>query len=186
MRVEMEDMEVEREQMVAEVEAQIERALASMTLSDHYESDHSQVSNFTNRTGHRFASGRSNASRPGTSSGVGARPMRSFGTASTLANRASEDSHAEENLPDDTLVSPKEEDSVSNNKDSIELSDAPQPRKRRFSNTASEAHLDGLDAVDLGISQRIDTVSEKMFAIQAKVSLVLTALLALTWAYHSA
>lgn len=42
-------------------------------------------------------------------------------------------------------------------------------RKRKFFESSRELHLDGLYAVDFYISQRIDSVAEKMMAIQQKV-----------------
>ena len=171
MRVEMEEMEEEREKMVEEVEAQIERALASMTLSDHYESDYSQNSN---QTGGRFGGSRSGGSRPGTSSGAG-RPLRSFATASTLAGNAVDHNRGLEEVEQDTTMVIEEEDPRATNpgsrKPSIDSkrSGSLAARKRRFSAASRDPHFDGLDAVDVGISQRIDHVSEKMVAIQQKV-----------------
>lgn len=172
MRVEMEEMEVEREKMVEEVEAQIERALASMTLSDHYESDYSQGSNLSRRStmsqpNQRFGGSRSGGgSRPGTSSGA-ARPLRSFATASTLSGDPEQDETMvleeeaeQQQLQQQRAGGPSRKHSISTNFSG---------RKRRFSNSGTDPNVDSLDAVDVGISQRIDTVAEKMMAIQHKV-----------------
>ncbi|KAG8969069.1 hypothetical protein FRC05_001222 [Tulasnella sp. 425] len=169
MKVEMEEMEEEREKMVQDVEAQIERALASMTLSDHYESD-SQSSNFSMRSTGRIGAGRSrpgsaNSHRPGT------RGLRSFATSSTLAVNAMADEDMERigEGQDDTMVIEEEEGSgegaTARKASTADL----KQKKRRFSASSQEPHLDGLNAVDVGISQRIDTVAEKMMAIQAKL-----------------
>ncbi|KAG8906211.1 hypothetical protein FRB99_007356 [Tulasnella sp. 403] len=166
MRIEMEEMEEERNRMVEEVEAQIERALASMTLSDHYESDYSQGSNFSSHSHPRFGSSRP-GSRPGTSNG---RPLRSFATASTLAGNAADDVSSIDMGQDDTMIVEGRGETNSMRKGSVDLkSQSGSVRKRRFSASSREPHLDGLDAVDVGISQRIETVAEKMMAIQQKL-----------------
>ncbi|KAG8911298.1 hypothetical protein FRC01_005792, partial [Tulasnella sp. 417] len=167
MKVEMDEMEEEREKMVADVEAQIERALASMTLSDHYESD-SQSSNFSMRSTGRIGAMRS---RPGSANSHRHRGLRSFATSSTLAVNAMADEDMERigEGQDDTMVIEEEEGSgegaTARKASSADL----KQKKRRFSASSQEPHLDGLNAVDVGISQRIDTVAEKMMAIQAKL-----------------
>lgn len=174
MRTEMEEMEEEREKMVQEVEAQIERALASMTLTDNYESDYSQGSQYSGRRYNRANSRASIISRPSTAASI-TNPvrLRSFATSSTLANDNQQDlsrPHSEDLARDETMVIREEEDAETESIESKEDAGPADVRKRKFSARSTEPHLDGLDAVDVGISQRIDTVAEKMMAIQQKVS----------------
>ncbi|KAG9026759.1 hypothetical protein FRB95_008508 [Tulasnella sp. JGI-2019a] len=184
MRQEMEEMEEEREKMVQEVEAQIERALASMTLTDNYESDYSGGSQYSGRGRFNRANSRASIiSRPSTAGSNHSITnltttnstvrLRSFATSSTLANDNQQDlSHppSEDLAHDETMVI-QEEDAENGSVNSREAAAAapPEVRKRKFSANSREAHLDGLDAVDVGISQRIDNVAEKMMAIQQKL-----------------
>lgn len=169
MRETMERMEQERAEMVAEVEAQIERALASMAV-DVDESDYG--GEFSSRPGSRMsASARSvNGSRSRRTSDAvkdgsqenNASRLRSFGTESTLAE-------AYERGMDDTLVaaskSERETDTIT------EEEETPvSPTKKRFSATQSEVVQDGMMAVDEGISERSDKIAQKVLQIQQKVS----------------
>ncbi|KAF9241378.1 DENN domain-containing protein [Melanogaster broomeanus] len=169
MRETMEHMEQERAEMVAEVEAQIERALASMAV-DVDESDYG--GELSSRPGSRMsASARSaggtrsrrasDALKNGTGEN-GASRLRSVGTESTLAEAYE---HG-----DDTLVAGKtdrETDTIT------EEEETPQPvspaRKKRFSATQTEVVQDGMMAVDEGISERSDRIAQKVLQIQQKV-----------------
>lgn len=166
MRDTMERMEQERAEMVAEVEAQIERALASMAV-DVDDSDYG--GEFSSRPGSRMSSARSasgtrsrrtsDAVKNGSQENSGSR-LRSFGTESTLAE-------AYERGTDDTLVASKERET-----DTIaeeEETPVSPSKKKRFSATHSEVVQDGMMAVDEGISERSDKIAQKVLQIQHKV-----------------
>lgn len=162
MRETMERMEEERAEMVAEVEAQIERALASMAVD--VESDYGDLSS---RPGSRMSaarstSGRSRRSSDGVKDGsvtTGSR-LRSVGTGSTLAEQYENG--------DETLVHGKTDRET----DTIAEEDEPSSpaKKKRFSATQGELVQDGMMAVDEGISERSDRIAQKVLQIQQKVS----------------
>jgi hypothetical protein len=79
MRTNIVRMEAEQAAMVAEVEAQIERALQSMILSESDPDDHDIEVIISPRTS------RPTSRRSSVTSGSGSRALRSFGTESTLA-----------------------------------------------------------------------------------------------------
>lgn len=166
MRETMQRMEEERADMVAEVEAQIERALASMAV-DVDESDYggelssrpsSRMSAPPSGTRSRRAS---DAVKSGSHENNGSR-LRSFGTESTLAE-------AYERGMDDTLVANKSERETDTIAEEEEAPVSPT-MKKRFSATQSEAVQDGMMAVDEGISERSDKIAQKVLQIQQKVS----------------
>lgn len=147
----MDKMEQERAEMVAEVEAQIERALASMAV-DIDDSDYGSS---------RPHSRLSNTSGPLTDT-VKSRHLRSFGTDSTLAESYGEDveaveetSHADKPDRGNAIIEEEEEE-----EEEITLTN-----RKRFS--ASE--MDGMNAVDEGISQKSDKIAQKVLEIQQKV-----------------
>ena len=150
----MDKMEQERAEMVAEVEAQIERALASMAV-DIDDSDYGSSrpqSRLSNMSGSR-------SRRP--SDAAKSRYHRSFGTESTLAEsygdeiEALEESSTADKLDRENAIIEEEED-----EEDITLT-----RRKRFS--ASE--MDGMNAVDEGISQKGDKIAQKVLEIQQKV-----------------
>lgn len=160
MRETMERMEEERAEMVAEVEAQIERALASMAVdiddSDYSSSrPHSRLSNISGTRSRRA------------SDAAKTRHLRSFGTESTLAESYGEDIEAveREGLP--------AHDKVERQTDTIVEDDEEEPvaRTKRFSASEVDAPQDGMTAVDEGISQKSDKIAQKVLEIQQKVSL---------------
>jgi nicotinamide N-methyltransferase len=160
MRETMERMEEERAEMVAEVEAQIERALASMAV-DIDDSDYGSSrpdSRLSNISGTR-------SRRP--SDAAKTRHLRSFGTESTLAESYGEDIEAveQEGLP--------AHDKVERQTDTIVEDDEEEPvaRTKRFSASEVDAPQDGMTAVDEGISQKSDKIAQKVLEIQQKVSL---------------
>lgn len=148
MRETMERMEMERSEMIAEVEAQIERALESMAV-DVDESEY----------GSRPTSRLSSRSAPGSMrrSGSRTRLLRSFSTDSTLADsytslardtkRASTVPEVEEPEEDPDLVK----------------------KKKRFSGGRSDVAQDSMAAVDEGISMKSDKIAQKVLQIQRKV-----------------
>lgn len=200
MRQNMDEMEQERAQMVAEVEAQIERALASMAFSD--------GDNYSDYTHSRPGSAMSSASREapsamgghsgigvgGTSigglSGIGGQPLRHAESGPKLRNgvRSASGTSAESgsmSMHSDgtssrrlrsmatvtTLASDASDEATRVGVDlSSKLGGEEDPTlvsKRRFSGSKHE--VDGLGAVDLGISERSDVVSFKVQQIQQKV-----------------
>jgi nicotinamide N-methyltransferase len=169
MKANMEELERERALMIEEVEAQIERALASMTFSD----------GFSDVTGSRPGSAMS--SRPPSAAGMtSSRTLRSFGTATTLAEDAREDDE-EQDMPeiddeDRTKVERSAEEPVVEVK-KVEKSEEvlqqgdhalTEAKLKRFSASKRESE-DGFGAVDQGISERSDLVAQKVLQIQQKV-----------------
>lgn len=168
MRDTMERMEEERAEMVAEVEAQIERALASMAV-DVDESDYggelssrpgSRMSTSARSTASGTRSRRASDAMKNGSDSNGSR-LRSFGTESTLAE-------SYERGMDDTLVASKSERETDTITEEEETPASPV-KKKRFSATQSEVVQDGMTAVDEGISERSDKIAQKVLQIQQKV-----------------
>jgi hypothetical protein len=152
----MERMEQERAEMVAEVEAQIERALASMAVelddSDYGSSrPQSRLSNVSGSRSRRA----SDASK--------ARHLRSFGTESTLAESYAEDIEAVEEEEETTETIVRETSTIA------EDEEEPTTKKKRFSASELEVPQDGMNAVDEGISQKSDKIAQKVLEIQQKV-----------------
>lgn len=159
MKETMDQMEQERAEMVAEVEAQIERALASMAveLDDSDYSSSRPASRLSNVSGSRSRRA-SDASKT--------RHLRSFGTESTLAEsygdviESAEEGHAsEKHRMTDTIVEDEEEEVVT-------------AKKKRFSASEVDMPQDGMNAVDEGISQKSDKIAQKVLEIQQKVTLL--------------
>ena len=154
MRSTMEKMEEERAEMIAEVEQQIERALASMAV-DMDESEY----------GSRPSSRMSSRSAPSTlrrPSESRARPLRSFSTESTLAESYAGDAvdlPVKKDVRESTVQEVEEEEEVP-------LSPS---KKKRFSATHGDLPQDGMTAVDEGISQKSDKIAQKVLQIQRKV-----------------
>jgi nicotinamide N-methyltransferase len=164
MRDTMEKMELERAEMVAEVEAQIERALASMAVgmddSDYGSSrSHSRLSN---------VSGSSASSRRPSDSSK-SRYLRSFATESTLAESYDEEIEEIEEAPeaDQTVKKPiSRETSTIVEDDEAETTSS---KKKRFSASDMEIGHDGMTAVDEGISSKSEKIAQKVLEIQHKV-----------------
>jgi EEF1A N-terminal glycine/lysine methyltransferase len=156
----MERMELERAEMVAEVEAQIERALQSMAveLDDSDYSDSRPGSSMSNHSG--MSGGRSRKI-----SEITMRPLRSFPTESTLAESYGEGR-------DDTLVSKIERHTETIEEDEEEDRPVSPSKKKRFSATRDDLPQDGMTAVDEGISQKSDGIAKKVWEIQQKVILM--------------
>lgn len=163
MRNQMERMEEERAEMIAEVEAQIERALVHMAVDvDVDESDYG---------GSRPSSRLSTRSAPSTSGGyrfpgdVRTRPLRSFSTESTLAESFA---HGDDLIKTERVtgtVMEEEEESESDERSKG------MDKKKRFSASVDIEQLDGMKAVDEGISQKSDKIAQKVLQIQRKVCL---------------
>ena len=227
MKTTMEKMEEERAFMVAEVEAQIERALASMMLgteSDEAEEwDEEQLEEIPNsphpsaaasssvmpkpqsratsatRNGSRPHSPRSvtsNRSRSRPSTSQGQHTIRSFGTASTLAeivdrvesvqkqlkaqkeegyNTSSGADEEEESPPKVRPTSPKAASTKSGRTASTKSGKHSHGHARRFSAAVPIVESDGspqegsMRAIDENITERADKIAEKVQQIQHKV-----------------
>lgn len=146
MRTEMEKMEDERAQMIAEVEAQIEKALASMVV-DLDDSDYdSRPSSPPSSIGHH--------SRPlsRVSGTFHTRPLHSSSTESTLADA----------IEESKFGSPMRV----NKDDSMTF-----PRQAESSFSRGDQPPDAMTAVDEGIHHNSDRISQKVFQIQQKVTL---------------
>jgi nicotinamide N-methyltransferase len=165
MRDTMDFMEQERAEMVAEVEAQIEKALASMAVdiddeSDEYDSR--PASRVSSRSGSRLSrpSSRTSRSRRTSDAGMRVKQLRSFGTESTLVEpyeTMREEAQAKLDLAKEEVIEEEDEATPSS------------PTRKRFSASGGEGQQDGMTAVDEGISERSDRIAQKVLQIQQKV-----------------
>lgn len=156
MRETMERMELERAEMVAEVEAQIERALASMAV-DIDDSDYGSerpLSRLSSRPGSRLSSRAQSPLSPRSSG----RHLRSFPTESTLAEHYGESASDMRNS-----VSPIREDGEDEEEANAQ---AAREKAKRFSLTKDEL---GMQAVDEGIALKSEGIAKKVLEIQQKV-----------------
>lgn len=150
MKETMDKMEEERAAMVAEVEAQIERALASMAV-DLEESDYAgsrPQSRLSSASGMRVSDAETRT-----------KMLRSFATDSTLAEKLEESEMTSPQISEKELKTPEKTEEPS-----------PLPRKKRFSASELEVVQDGMNAVDEGISIQSDRIAQKVLEIQQKVS----------------
>jgi nicotinamide N-methyltransferase len=176
MREEMDEMERERSQMIAEVEAQIERALVSMAFSDN--TSDAILSEGAGASLSRPNSALSSRASSRNDGNHGHHHLRSFATGTTLAeNTDLVDSHPGGDeigarLSPITMVTVKEVDEE-NTLDASHSTPSAEPLSekalRRFSATRRESHTDILRGVDYGIVERTDAVAQKMLQIQQKV-----------------
>jgi len=162
MRETMEYMEQERAEMVAEVEAQIEKALASMAvdIEDSDEYDSRPGSRLSSRPSSRLSRPSSRTSRSRRTSDAAHKQLRSFGTESTLVepyDPVREEAQARLDLSKEEVI--EEEDEAA----------ASPAKKNRFSASGGEGQQDGMTAVDEGISERSDRIAQKVLQIQQKV-----------------
>ncbi|RDB28884.1 hypothetical protein Hypma_015524 [Hypsizygus marmoreus] len=159
MKETMDKMEQEREDMVAEVEAQIERALASMAVGLD-ESDYA-----SSRPNSRLSStsGPSRSRRASDATTTKTRHLRSFGTESTLAESYGE--------IEDEDSSPTKLDRETKTITEADEEDTPMTpsKKKRFSASQVDMPQDGMNAVDEGISQKSDKIAQKVLEIQQKL-----------------
>lgn len=159
MRENMERMEDERAEMMAEVEAQIERALASMAVDVDVESNYSDYSR-PSRPSSRTSSRAYARSRRASDTGKGHLP--SIGTESTLA-----ESYHERDIQDETHIgAASRETGTIDEEDEEPVSPT---KKKRFSATQEEMQQDTMTAMDEGISQKSDKIAKKVQQIQQKV-----------------
>ncbi|KXN90020.1 hypothetical protein AN958_05025 [Leucoagaricus sp. SymC.cos] len=157
MKETMEKMEIERAEMVAEVEAQIERALASMAV-DLEESDYT-----ASRPQSRLSSASGIRSRRASDAEAKSKILRSFATDSTLAEKC-------EDEPESPEVNQKEPTTL----EEVEEEPSPPPRKKRFSASELDVPQDGMNAVDEGISIKSDKIAQKVLEIQQKLESALS------------
>ena len=173
MRDAMVKMEQERLEMVAEVEAQIERALASMQveiLSD--VSEYSDDSRPNSRT--------SRPVTPGTprNGSMTEKRLRSYGTESTLVDYNDDVRHHVADRST-TVIEEIEEEAEGDEKrkrssadEARDIPDEDVTIVKRFSAEASRTdknHQDAMGAVDMGISEKSDKIAQKVMEIQRKV-----------------
>ncbi|EPQ60637.1 hypothetical protein GLOTRDRAFT_68450 [Gloeophyllum trabeum ATCC 11539] len=161
MKEAMEKMEQERAAMVAEVEAQIEKALASMAAGMYDDDSDYDGSRPGSRMSSTSASGRRSRQA---GDGSRTRHIRSFGTESTLADLSD---------GDDTFVkSDRKTGTIQEDEEEAPLSPT---KKKRFSATLTDLPQDGMTAVDEGISERSDKIAQKVLQIQQKLETALAA-----------
>jgi len=164
MRETMEKMEQERAEMVAEVEAQIERALQSMAVGMD-ESDYSSSRSQSRLSDVSAPQSRSQSRRASDASK--SRHLRSFGTESTLAESYGEDIEAAD--AEDATIAPQKITRETGTIVEDDEEDHTATKKKRFSASDMEAPQDGMNAVDEGISQKSDKIAQKVLEIQQKV-----------------
>lgn len=148
MRQAMEKVEEERAQLVAEVEAQIERALASMSMAVEMDESEEEIGS------HRSASPRPRSDTGQSNVDEHSTPVRPFSTDSTLAGTAETDEETRHSL--ESSIIPEENDTVvstteSNGQSTVDRSN------------------DTMVAVDEGIHQNTDRIAQKVLQIQQKV-----------------
>jgi len=185
MRDAMVRMEQERLEMVAEVEAQIERALASMQveiLSD--VSEYSDDSRPNSRMSDIPAISRRSVTpgTPTTRSRKGStteKRLRSYGTESTLVDYDDDSRHHAADRSTTVIEETEEEAENEGRKkrpgagEVQEIPDEDLTIKKRFSaegNGVDKNHQDAMGAVDMGISEKSDKIAQKVMEIQRKVS----------------
>jgi len=179
MREEMDEMERERSQMIAEVEAQIERALVSMAFSDNLSDG--ALSEGAGASLSRPNSALSSGGASSHNDRSHGHHLRSFATGTTLAENVDlVDSHPAGDelgarLSPTMMMTVKEVDEEAAMDASRPAPSAAEPLSekalRRFSATRRESHADSLRGVDYGIAERTDAVAQKMLQIQQKVCL---------------
>ncbi|KAJ3975339.1 DENN domain-containing protein [Lentinula raphanica] len=164
MKETMETMELERADMIAEVEAQIERALASMAVgvddSDYGSRPSSRLSNASSAPRSRRASDAAKS-----------RHLRSFGTESTLA-----DSYEGDELGGPILApTERANGTIQEEEETEDVTVVDLKKKKRFSASEVDAPQDGMVAVDQGITEKSDKIAQKVLEIQAKLENALSA-----------
>jgi len=178
MRDAMVKMEQERLEMVAEVEAQIERALASMQIEIHSDaSEYSDYSRPSSRMSGPIATGTPKTrSRKGS---VSEKRLRSYGTESTLVDYNDDVRHHVGDRSA-TVIEETEEEAEGDERrkrpgvdDVQDIPDEDLTIVKRFSaeaNRNDKNHQDVMGAVDMGISEKSDKIAQKVMEIQRKVS----------------
>ncbi|KIY71624.1 hypothetical protein CYLTODRAFT_441142 [Cylindrobasidium torrendii FP15055 ss-10] len=159
MKEQMEKLELERSDMIADVEAQIERALMSMAVGM-ADSDYAS-SRASSRPGSRLSNFSTPRSRKTSDAGSKTRHLRSFGTESTLAESYS--------YEEDSMDGMKRRETETIEED-VEAEEAAVAKKR-----FSAIDADGMNAVDEGITEQSDKIAQKVLEIQEKLENALAA-----------
>ena len=165
--------------MVAEVEAQIERALLSMQVEVH--SDASEYSDYS-----RPSSRMSGPMSPGTpksrsrKGSVSEKRLRSYGTESTLVDYNDDVRHHVADRSATVIEETEEEAEGDDRRKTLtvdQVQDIPDEEDltivKRFSaeaNRNDKNHQDAMGAVEMGISEKSDKIAQKVMEIQRKVS----------------
>lgn len=173
MRQNMIRMEEERAAMMAEVEAQIERALQSMMVSESEPEDQDRLLSYTSPRHSRPSSRRSSIN-----SANGSRPPRSFGVSGPLTEdvEAEEEAAAGDNKlqagktdsEKDKFLKATGKEKEQEKKEKEQETEVEPKKLKRFSATR-ELPGDSIYAVDENISERSDRISRKVMEIQQKV-----------------
>src|SRR6201996_4148920 len=157
MRNEMERMEEEREQMVAEVEAQIERALASMMIGD--DDDDEGYRSFSRPISPRLpvafplrSRSAPGSRRPSFTQAFNRPPRDSFATDTTAAEPMPS-IHDRLAAADGVAIEEEEEESDAVPKIKAKANAAPQPQE---------------DEMDSGITEKSDRIAKKVLQIKQK------------------
>jgi len=165
MRLNMARMEEERAAMVAEVEAQIERALQSMMISESEPEDRDMMV---------YSRPTSRRSSVTSASGAGGRGLRSFGSTLVEEREAEEEAAREEERREEKVRAFVEEKERAEKeaKEKASEGEKEEPKKlKRFSATQRDSRIDGMMAVDENITDKSDKISKKVMEIQQKVGL---------------
>jgi nicotinamide N-methyltransferase len=135
------------------------------------DSDYDGSSRASSRLSSRPDSRASSVSRSRRTSDTAKRPLRSFGTESTLAESYEED--------EVERIVPKQLDRETGTIPEAEEEETPASpnRKKRFSASETDLPQDGMNAVDEGISQKSDRIAQKVLEIQQKVCVYLVAVM---------
>jgi nicotinamide N-methyltransferase len=174
MKETMDKMEQERAEMVAEVEAQIERALQSMAVDiddSDYEDSRPSSRMSDNSSEHARTRKVSDASK------VTMKQLRSFSTESTLAESysGSADTAGGGSVDGCDEIGAVQSERHTGAIEEVDEDDAAvsPAKKKRFSASHEDAPQDGMTAVDEGISQKSDKIAQKVLEIQQKVCVLL-------------
>jgi EEF1A N-terminal glycine/lysine methyltransferase len=162
MRAEMEQMESEREQLVAEVELQIERALHSMTLSmemSDSEEDGSQVDENASASASSRPQSKLGRHSRASSNAVGSSPRTQSIDSATLAGTTEAGESVRHSLDADAI---KEEDEN-------ESTESPTAPNNIDATAPVDRTMDTMVAVDEGIHSNSDRIAQSVLQIQQKV-----------------
>lgn len=164
MRANMERMEAERADMIADVEAQIERALASMTVNVSIDDGDSDYGYSESRPASRLSSSTNVSTGTGsrsrkTGDAVKTRSSRTFSTDTTLAGHEGEGEDAMKKGHRERLA-------VRGKIEEEDEGQAVSANRKRFSNVDLDNEM---NAVDEGITQKSDTIAQKVQEIEKKL-----------------
>lgn len=171
MRAAMEKMEEERAQLVEEVEAQIERALKSMSMS--IEMSDSEGSNYDDEADVDADGNTASSSRPVSrlSDMPQSRPVtRAMSTDSaTLAGTAENDDIIRHSIESSAIAEEIEDEGSASGASPPTEREQPQQRIDASNAPAGERDEDAMGAVDEGIHTNSDKIAQKVLQIQQKL-----------------